>query len=267
MKDFLEKATAKKKSDVKEAASRRPESSLRREAEERCDQRAFIERFAPSRQDPVRIVAEVKRASPSKGDIRADLDPSALAAAYEKGGASAVSVLTEPHWFKGSAQDLMAARSATSLPVLRKDFIFTSYQVYESAAIGADAVLLIAAILPGNALCELLDICASLRLDALVEVHSPEDLEAVSASRASLIGINNRNLRSLDTDTGTAVAMAARLSPGQIPVAASGIRNRSDIEKNLRAGISNFLIGEHLVRSNDPEAHLKTLKWGRGGAS
>lgn len=261
-RDFLQKAAERKKADVRAAARLRPESSLRRDAEERSGRRPFIERFLPSGAETVRIIAEVKRASPSKGDIRADLDPAALAAAYERGGASAVSVLTEPHWFKGSAADLEAARSATALPVLRKDFTISSYQIYESAVLGADAVLLIAALLPPRALADFLAVCDSVGLDALVEVHTQADLETVQKSRARLIGINNRDLRSLETDVRTAPAAARQLRPGQIPVAASGIRSRADIEKTKAAGISNFLIGELLVRAKDPEGLLRSLREG-----
>lgn len=257
--DFLKKVTEQKKSDIRLARRRRSEQSLRRDAETRDNRRPFIDRLTPTDTKDIHIIAEVKRASPSKGDIRADLDPAELAAAYERGGASAVSVLTETHWFKGGIEDLQAARAATGLPVLRKDFIFTPYQIYESAVIGADAVLLIVALLSPKQLEEYLAICESVGLDALVEVHSPADLGTVKKSRARLIGINNRNLRTLETDIQIAIDMAANLNPGQIPVAASGIRTRADIEKNRNSGVYNFLIGEHLVLAEDPERFLRLL--------
>ncbi|MDZ7832718.1 MAG: indole-3-glycerol phosphate synthase TrpC [Desulfobacterales bacterium] len=257
--DFLKKVFEQKKADIQAARKTRTEESLRREAEARQDRRPFIDRLKPGSAGDVHIIAEVKRASPSKGDIRSDLDAALLAAAYERGGAAAVSVLTESRWFKGSIADLQAARAAVSLPVLRKDFIFEPYQIYESAAAGADAVLLIVALLGPAQLDEYLEICESAGVDALVEIHSPRDLEMVVESRARLIGINNRNLRTLETDIQIAINAAAGLAPGQIPVAASGIRTRGDIEKNMACGICNFLIGEHLVRADDPEAFLREL--------
>ncbi len=257
--DFLKKVTEQKKSDIRLARRRRSEQSLRRDAETRDNRRPFIERLTPTDTKDIHIIAEVKRASPSKGDIRADLDPAELAAAYERGGASTVSVLTETHWFKGGIEDLQAVRAATGLPVLRKDFIFTPYQIYESAVIGADAVLLIVALLSPKQLEEYLAICESVGLDALVEIHSPADMETVKKSNARLIGINNRNLRTLETDIQIAIDMAKNLSSGQIPVAASGIRTRADIEKNRNSGVYNFLIGEHLVLAEDPERFLRLL--------
>ena len=257
--DFLEKVAARKKADIEQAQNSRPEASLRREAEQTPKKRGFISSLTTGEPDAVHIIAEIKRASPSRGEIRAGLDPAELARAYAAGGASALSVLTEPHWFQGSVSDLQAARAATALPVLRKDFVISAYQVYESAVIGADAVLLIAAILSAGELADLLALCRDLGLDALVEIHSQQDLETVRSSNARLVGINNRNLRSLETDIGTAAAMAGGLGPDQVPVAASGIRRREDIEKMLGHGIRRFLIGEHLVRSDAPEKLLREL--------
>jgi len=257
--NFLKKVFEQKKADIQAARKTRTEESLRREAEAREDRRPFIDRLTPTKARDINIIAEVKRASPSKGDIRMDLDAAQLAAAYERGGAAAVSVLTEPHWFKGSIEDLQAARAAVSLPMLRKDFIFEPYQIYEGAVAGADAVLLIVALLGPAQLDEYIEICESAGLDALVEIHSPRDLEVVIESRARLIGINNRNLRTLETDIQIAINTAARLAPGQTPVAASGIRTRGDIEKNLDCGICHFLIGEHLVRADDPAGFLQAL--------
>lgn len=257
--DFLRKVAEQKKIDIQADKRVRSEKSLRRATEARNDRRPFIEQLRPTDAGNVHIIAEIKRASPSKGDIRADLDAAALAAVYERGGASAVSVLTETRWFKGAIEDLQAARANINLPVLRKDFILDPYQIYESAVVGADAVLLIAALLSPSQLQEYLEICETAGLDALVEVHSPADLEIVMESEARLIGINNRNLRTLETDIQIAMDMAGRLHAGQIPVAASGIRTRADIEKNRDAGIYNFLIGEHLVLAEDPEGFLRTL--------
>ena len=182
-----------------------------------------------------------------------------MASEYEQGGAAALSVLTDSAFFQGSPDDLKAARNATKLPVLRKDFLISSYQLYESSAMGADAVLLIARILSRKQLRDYLHICKALSLDALVEIHSEEDLESATASGAKLIGINNRNLRTFETDIQIAIRLAALLTPSQVAVAASGIQNRKDIQKNLQYGIRNFLIGEHLVRSENPQDFLKIL--------
>lgn len=258
--DFLKKVAAWKKAEVEQAKKSRPETSLRREAEKAPKQRGFNKELMKGAPGTVRIIAEIKRASPSKGEIRAELNPAELARAYEAGGASALSVLTEPHWFQGSVSDLQAARSATRLPVLRKDFLISAYQIYESVVIGADAVLLITAILSAGELADFLDLCSDLRLDALVEIHCRRDLETVLSSSARLVGINNRDLRSLETDIGTAAAIAGGLRPDQVPVAASGIRSRGDIEKMLGHGIRRFLIGEHLVRSDAPEKLLRELR-------
>ena len=258
--DFLKKVTARKQKDIEAAMKTRPVKILKQAAEARKERTPFIEPLKPTPAGDIQIIAEIKRASPSKGDIFASLDPARLAGAYEKGGAHAISVLTEPHWFKGSIADLQAAKAATRLPVLRKDFIVSDYQIYESVAIGADAVLLIAAILSAEELARLLDICRSVAIDALVEIHSHSELETVKSGGARLIGINNRDLRTLKTDIQIAIDMAGHLNPEQIPVAASGIRTRADIEKNRAAGIYNFLIGEHLVRAEDPENFLKTLR-------
>jgi indole-3-glycerol phosphate synthase len=191
--------------------------------------------------------------------LRIDLDPVDLARAYAAGGAAALSVLTDRDFFQGSPEDLMAARHAVPLPVLRKDFLISDYQIYESGAMGADAVLLICRILSRPQLADLLALSRSLGMDALAEIHTMEDLEMAQTSGARLIGINNRNLTTFETDIRTAMVMAQRLSPGQIPVAASGIAGIKDVEANLEQGVFNFLIGESLVRSDNPSARLASL--------
>ncbi len=257
--DFLQKAASRKRQEVKEAEDRVSYNSLKRKAEDRRDRRSLAGRLEQAGPEDINIIAEIKRASPSKGDIRADLDPCRLASAYERGGACAVSVLTEKNWFKGSLSDLQAAKKAAALPVLRKDFIVDPYQVYESAAAGADAVLLIAAVLSLEEIRDFIGICRSLEIDVLLEIHGREDIEKAKSSGARLIGINNRNLRTLETDISTAVKAAGSLGLGQIPVAASGIRTRKDVEEICTAGIRNFLVGEHLVRAENPESFLRSL--------
>jgi indole-3-glycerol phosphate synthase len=221
--------------------------------------RGFFRRLAAPGPRGANIIAEVKRASPSKGPICADLKAGECAREYERGGAAAVSVLTDGPYFRGSLADLRQARRTTSLPVLRKEFIISAYQVFESRAAGADAILLIARILELGHLADLLALTRELDMDALVEIHSEEDYAAAHNAKARLIGINNRNLATFDTDIRTAMNLAALLQTGEIPVAASGIGNRDDIESNLQGGIFNFLIGESLVRAPDRAAMLKSL--------
>jgi indole-3-glycerol phosphate synthase len=168
-------------------------------------------------------------------------------------------VLTDRQFFQGGPEDLLAARSATLLPVLRKDFLIAACQIYESCILGADAVLLIARILSTDKLCELLELCHALGMDALVEVHSESDVASATRSGAKLIGINNRNLQTFHTDIATSMQLVSQLAPDQIPVAASGIQNRQDIDRLLISGIFNFLIGDSLVRSKDPAVFLTSL--------
>ena len=255
MSDFLEKIVAHKRREVAEAAARVPLDALRRQAAARRDFRGFEAALAAPR--AVRIIAEIKRASPSKGDLRPGLDPAALARAYAAGGAAALSVLTERAFFKGSPDDLAAARQATALPVLRKDFILDDYQVYESAALGADAILLIVRLLTDAELSRLHALARSLGLDVLVEVY--DEAEAARANRlgARLVGINNRDLARFDTDVTRAQRVAAALAPGTLAVAASAIAGPDDIRRALQSGLTRFLIGETLVRADDPAGLLR----------
>lgn len=258
--DILARIVESKRIEVEAARRRISEQALRAEARTRRSYRSLVRRLEKPGPQGCNIIAEIKRQSPSKGMIRAELDPAGFARRYQSGGAAAVSVLTDGPFFGGSLEDLTAARAACRLPVLRKEFIICPYQIVESAARGADAVLLIVRILDLERLQNLLALCAELRLEALVEVHTLADLATATAAGARLIGINNRNLQSFDTDIGTAPAIAARMNPDQIAVAASGIASRDDIERNLRAGIYNFLIGESLVRAADPAAMLRALR-------
>lgn len=257
--DILEKIVEGKKEAVRLAASRLPEHLLRDAARSGRDRRPFVEALRHPGPAGVNIIAEVKRASPSKGDIRPDLDPGSYARMYAEGGAAAVSVLTDTPHFKGSPEDLKAARAAAPLPVLRKDFIISTYQIYESVVMGADAVLLIVRILTPNQLRDYLDLARSLSLDCLVEVHTEADIECARRAGAELVGINNRNLRSFRTDIGTAAQLVKFLGPEQIPVAESGIGSREDVLSLVRSGIHNFLIGESLVRAEDPVGRLREL--------
>jgi indole-3-glycerol phosphate synthase len=257
--DILKKIVAHKKKEVLEARRDVPEKELREAAAGQREKRPFFTSLSGDGGSSINIIAEIKRASPSKGDICPDLDPAFYAAQYERGGAAALSVLTDTLFFKGSFEDFRQARQAASLPMLRKDFLISSYQIYESAVIGADAVLLITRILSHQQLRDYLALCQELGLDSLVEVHSDRDLESATQAGAALIGINNRNLSSFETDISTATRMVSQLEPFQTAVAASGIHSKEDIQLNLTCGIRNFLIGESLVRADDPALFLKSL--------
>lgn len=257
--DFLTTIVAHKKQEVASARQAVPEHLLRQKATPGKGKRPFAAVLGRSTPSGVGIIAEIKRASPSKGDIRINLDPADYAAKYEAGGAAALSVLTEQAYFKGSIDDFKAARGACRLPVLRKDFMVSAYQFYESAVMGADAVLLIARILSRQQLKDYLLLSRELDLDALVEVHSETDLENANLAGADLIGINNRNLQSFETSLDVAKNLAAQLTPDQTAVAASGISTRDDIEANLACGIRNFLVGESLVRAADTVRFMHTL--------
>jgi indole-3-glycerol phosphate synthase len=209
--------------------------------------------------DGPRLVAEVKRRSPSRGDIRVDLDPAALAAAYADGGAAAVSVLTEPRHFAGSPEDLLAVRAAVDLPVLRKDFVTTPYQVWEARAWGADAVLLIVAALDAAALRALLAEATAAGLDALVEVHTVAEAAAAAEGGATLVGVNARDLATLEVDPGRFAAVRDALPGGAVLVAESGIRGRADVEAAAAAGADAVLVGETLVRAADPAVAVREL--------
>jgi indole-3-glycerol phosphate synthase len=258
--NILDRIVADKKEAVACASRTLPEAELRdRIADMAWAGRGFEERLMRPGTGGVNVIAEVKRASPSKGDICKDLDAAQCARDYEAGGAVAISVLTDTPYFKGCLDDLRKVRAAVALPVLRKEFIIAPYQLYEARAAGADAVLLIARILAPAQLKELLDQTHQLGMGALVEIHSAADYAAAHRAGSRVIGINNRNLATFDTDLHTAMGLKNLLHPGEVAVAASGITCRADIERNLAGGIFNFLIGESLVRAPDRVAFLKSL--------
>lgn len=259
VKDILSKIVEDKKQEITAAKQHIPESFLREKAFAPRKRRPFLNKLEQPGPFGVNIIAEIKRASPSKGDIRANLNPAVYADEYEKGGAAALSVLTDQSYFKGGPEDLKIARETTTLPVLRKDFLISAYQIFESAVMEADAVLLIVRILDQQQLKDYLSLCNELKMDALVEVHSEADIEKAGLAGARLIGINNRNLQSFETDIDIAIRMKSLLNDDQIAVAASGIRTRKDIEKIKDSEIWNFLIGESLVRAEHPREFLESL--------
>lgn len=259
VKDILSKIVEDKKQEIAAAKQHIPESFLREKAFAPRKKRPFLKKLEQPGPFGINIIAEIKRASPSKGDIRANLNPAVYADEYEKGGAAALSVLTDKTHFKGSPEDLKIARETTTLPVLRKDFLISAYQIFESAVMEADAVLLIVRILDQQQLKDYLSLCNELKMDALVEVHSEADIEKAGLAGARLIGINNRNLQSFETDIDIAIRMKSLLNNDQIAIAASGIRTRKDIEKIKDSEILNFLIGESLVRAKNPREFLESL--------
>lgn len=205
------------------------------------------------------IIAEVKKASPSAGLLRPDFDPGGIAAAYVKAGASAISVLTEPDYFKGGLETLAALRWKVDRPLLRKDFIIDPYQIFEARHAGADAVLLIAALLAESGLRELRTCAEELGMDALVEVHTESELERALGAGATLIGVNNRDLRTFEVSLDVSLRLAGRIPGEAIAVAESGIRAADDIRRLSGAGYRGFLVGESLVRAPSPGAALSNL--------
>lgn len=212
--------------------------------------------------DEVAVIAEVKRASPSKGVLAAGLDAAQMAVAYQSGGAAALSVLTDREFFQGCAEDLMAARATTTLPVLRKDFTVGPADVLDARCMGADAVLLITAALSPEELPELVELASAVGLDALVEVHDEEEAARGLAAGAALIGVNQRDLYSFEVDTDRAVRVAKMLPSGVIRVAESGIRDGDDVRRLTDAGFDAVLVGEALVSSPDPAVALRQLRSG-----
>ncbi len=259
-RDFLEGILERKRAEVGEREARVSASELEARCARAPAPRSLSAALSPSG-GPTRIVAELKRASPSAGAL-ADFDPARLAATYARGGAAALSILTDGPGFQGSLEDVDRARAAVQLPILRKDFVVDRYQLLEARAHGADAALLIAAAL-GDRLAELLRAATELGLEALVEVHSRDELDRALEAGARLVGVNNRDLRSFAVDLATSEALVP-LVPGAVrAVAESGIRGPADVRRLRRAGAANFLVGEALVRSADPAALLRELEASR----
>lgn len=248
---------------VEQAKARVPLEALRLAAERRSDFRNFAAALSTG---GLRVIAEMKMASPSAGLLRQEYSCAEIARSYEAAGASALSVLTEEDYFQGSLEDLREARSAASLPVLRKDFIVDDYQVYESAAAGADALLLIVAALADTDLRRLLTLCGRLKIAALVEVHTEEELARALDAGATIIGVNNRNLKTLEVSLDVSSRLREKIPAGRVTVSESGIRTAQDLWRLSEAGYHAALIGEHFMKAKNPgEALAELLEGMRAG--
>ena len=256
--DLLATIVAATRQAVRDRRRRRPETALAAEVPAARDGRARFE-AALTAPGGANVIAECKRRSPSRGILRRDYRPGAVAAAYERNGAAAVSVLTEPTFFDGSLDHLREVRAAIGIPVLRKDFIVAPYQLLEAAAAGADAVLLIAAALAGAELGALHARAAELGLGVLVEVHDADELDRAARAGARVVGVNNRNLRTLAVDVEASQRLAGKLPTDAIGVAESGLRTSADLVRLGAAGYSAFLIGERFMTAPDPGDALREL--------
>ena len=259
--DFLTKIIAKKRERLDASKAARTHDEVRRDASAlRKDAKPHALRSALEGAGRVNVIAEFKRASPSKGLIRGDASAGETARAYERGGAAAVSVLTEEDYFRGSLEDLREVKASTSLPVLRKDFVFDEYQVFESAAMGADARLLIVAARDDETLARLRRLAEDeLGLDALVEVHTEEEMRRAARAGAGLVGVNNRDLRTFNVTLETSVALAQHAPAGSLLVSESGISGAGEVAMLRACGFSAFLVGETLMRAGRPEETLRSL--------
>ncbi len=259
MTDILERLYAAKATTLVDDEAREPIGPLRERAEQRRAERRSFRRALEHARGPA-IIAEIKRASPSRGLIARNMDPAAVARTYGEAGADAISVLTEADHFLGEIAYLDVARANASVPILRKDFLTTPYQVVQSAAYGADALLAIVAGLDDLALRAIIDEAEHYDLDVLVEVHDEAELKRAVTLGATVLGINNRNLRTFETDLAVTEAVLPHVPPGFIVISESGIGATADIERLTLAGARGFLIGESLMAAADPRARIGELK-------
>jgi indole-3-glycerol phosphate synthase len=260
MSDILNKIVATKRDEIAAARVSRSLGSLREEAEQRGDVRGFEAalraKLAAGRPG---VIAEIKKASPSKGVIRPDFRPAEIAQSYERHGAACLSVLTDVQYFQGSVEYLQQAREAVALPVLRKDFMVDEYQVHEARAMGADCILLIAACLDDAQMADLEAIALAHRMSVLVEVHDRDELHRALRLKTPLVGINNRNLRSFEVTLDTTLGLLAEVPQDRLLVTESGILGRADVERMRAADVHAFLVGEAFMRAADPGAALAEL--------
>jgi indole-3-glycerol phosphate synthase len=261
MSDILDRINAVKRQEVAAAQAQLPLAALRAEAESRAEPtRGFVNalraKIAAGRSG---VIAEVKKASPSKGVLRADFRPAEIARSYEQHGAACLSVLTDAPHFQGSVEYLQQARAACALPVLRKDFMIDAYQVYEARAMGADCILLIAASLDDGQMAELEDCALGLGLDVLVEVHDGAELERALRLKTPMVGINNRNLKTFEVTLDTTLGLLKQVPADRLLVTESGILGPADVARMREAQVNAFLVGEAFMRAPDPGAALAAL--------
>jgi indole-3-glycerol phosphate synthase len=265
--DILAKILAVKAEEIAAAKVARPFASVDAEARLTPPPRGFVWaiRTKIAQQKPA-VIAEIKRASPSRGVLRESFDAASIAAAYERGGAACLSVLTDRRFFQGASEHLVEARIASALPALRKDFIIDDYQIAESRAIGADAILLIVAALDDARLSALEERAIDYRMDVLVEVHDERELERALRLKTPLIGINNRNLRTFEVSLDTTMGLLSRIPADRIVITESGILARDDVMRLRGSGVNAFLVGEAFMRADDPGAALAALFGARSGS-
>ena len=260
MSDILDKIVAVKHEEIAAAIKRKPLAVMREDAESRVQTRDFVAalRAKIARGKPA-VIAEIKKASPSKGQLRADFEPADIAQAYAEHGAACLSVLTDKQFFSGQIDDLKQARASCSLPVLRKDFMVDAYQIYESRVMGADCILLIAACLDDQQMRDMEALAFALGMAVLVEVHDADELARALKLKTPLIGINNRNLKTFEVSLATTLGLAGTVPAERIVVTESGIATVADVQRMRDAKINAFLVGEAFMRAEDPGLALAGL--------
>ncbi|MQR02659.1 indole-3-glycerol phosphate synthase TrpC [Glaciimonas soli] len=264
MSDILNKILDVKAEEVAAAKKQRDFASLRRDVESDSEARSNLRGFEAALRSKIgaghaAVIAEIKKASPSKGIIRPDFKPAEIAISYAKHGAACLSVLTDEHFFQGSPDYMKQARAACALPVLRKDFMIDPYQIYQARHWGADAILLIVAALDHGLMVELEAIALELGMSVLVEVHNAEELTAALKLKTALLGINNRNLRTFETSLDNTISLLPRISPDKLIVTESGISTADDVKRMRDANVNAFLVGETFMRAPEPGVELARL--------